>query len=283
MKQNRCIIINALPRSGSNILWNIVSSHPDVSMPRRETGEIVSSLRLANIVRSRLRDFPILGKIIGHLLKMRFHSLKVSSIQDNDHNESYPGQKYTVKELENTIVCLKSIGTDYLLNDFIASQYNTAHFIGLVRNGYAFCNGMERRGHEPSQVAKLYNQYVGFLQNQKTSCPNYMIVRFEDLVSEPFSIASQLYDFLHLNPKKLDKLRLKSKRVLSPNGDHTIRHNKHEGKHYWFDEHEIKQFLDKGVNDVQTEALSQKAKDIFTAYCGDKMEAFGYKIARSNT
>ena len=104
MAIDRCIIINALPRTGSNILWNAVSSHPDVSMPRRETGEIISGLGFAGrIIRSRFKDAPIAGKLIGQLLKRRCKSLKIGSINDNDHNERYPGQKYTFKELESTI------------------------------------------------------------------------------------------------------------------------------------------------------------------------------------
>ena len=158
MSQDRCIIINALPRTGSNILWNIVSSHPSVSMPGKETGEIIRGLDVAgrNLVRNRFRDYPIMENLIGYILKMQFHKLKVGNINDNERYQKSSDERYSKQELEDTITCLKSIGKDYFLNDFIAKQYQTTHFIGLIRNGYSFCNGMERRGHKPREAAELY-------------------------------------------------------------------------------------------------------------------------------
>ena len=39
-KEKKSIILNCFSRGGSNLLWNIFLSHPDVCSPNRETLEI---------------------------------------------------------------------------------------------------------------------------------------------------------------------------------------------------------------------------------------------------
>ena len=243
-------------------------------MPGKETGEIIKRFSVAghNLVRSRFRDLPIIKNLIGYLVKMWFYELAFGSVD----YQKYSGKHLSKQELADKIICLKSIGEDYLLNDFIAKQYQTTHFIGLIRNGYSFCNGMERRGHKTRKVAERYKQYVDFLLEQEKSCPNFILIRFEDIISAPFVIANQIYDFIQVNPVKLQKLRLKAKRILTQDGNHKTPSNRVEGEHYWFNEKKIKEFLDGKVNERQEEALSLKSREIFSEVCRESMKRIGY-------
>ena len=277
MKKDQCIIINALQFSGSSILWNIVSSHPDVLNPGRETGEILDALqRTGRLMRSERRNKPVWKECLGKLFKLHVNNLKYASLKNEDQNDKYPGQKYTAKEIKDTTVCIKSVNVDFQLNDFIARQFQKTYVIGLVRNGYAFCDGMERRGRKTQETCQLYSRFSKFILEQNESGQRFILIRFEDVLSDPFAVASEIFEFLELDPVNLEHLRLKSKRILRQDGSHKVPGDKTEGVHYWYDRQEIMSFLDGGINDVQFTSLKEESRAIFASTCGEDLEKMGY-------
>ena len=66
---------------------------------------------------------------------------------------------------------------------------------------------------------------------------------------------------------------------MSIEGDHKAPSNLIEGQHYWFNQEEIKAFLDKRVNKIQTKALTEKSAEIFSGVCSENMQKIGYQIS----
>lgn len=75
----------------------------------------------------------------------------------------------------------------------------TAHFIGLVRNGYAVVEGIRRKGRQPIvHAARHWNAVNELLLKESVGVRHYLEVRYEDLVDQPETTARRVADFLGL-------------------------------------------------------------------------------------
>ena len=234
-------MINGFQRGGTNILWNILQSHPSVCAPLYETGEIlrlkhkfhkypVIDLILYIIVQKFIYSLLQINlfikspffKIIGKWVDSIFFKLKINNLAHIYNKFKYENVIYTQNEVENSHLCLKSVNRDILLTKYLSYLYKNIYFIGLIRNGYALLESWNRRGFSPTRSAKIYRKYcIQMLRDQK-KCENYIIIKFEDLLKNSFEVAKKLYKFAKLRPINLEKIRLQSKKVLSKEGRHSV-------------------------------------------------------------
>jgi hypothetical protein len=77
--------------------------------------------------------------------------------------------------------------------------FPTAHFIGLVRNGYAVVEGIRRKGGQPiDHAARHWNAVNELLLKESAGVQRYLEVRYEDLVDQPDTTARRIAEFLGL-------------------------------------------------------------------------------------
>lgn len=283
----RVIVVNGFRRGGTSIVWNILESHPQVCSPLRETGEIIyedvlpwlpelpTKLILRTVLRNRALMRLPLGAYFDEVIQNSLWTRKLGNFSDPDNRHKFDGVAYTAREVDEAVLCLKSVNWDTYLTEYFATYYPDTTFIGLMRNGYALCNGMIRRGDAAEKAGKVYRRIGERMIADQKKYPRYKLIRFEDVLKDPFAMATELYEFSRLNPARLDALRLKSKRVLSQRGEHETRFGEEDHK-YWFDRDQIWAILDEQVNETQASFLSKEDRLTFERHAQPVLDYFQY-------
>ena len=282
----RIIVLNGLRRSGTSIVWNILESHPSVCSPLGETGEIIyrellkwlPALPTKLIVRTALTwsGAPLtLARRFDGAIKKALWAGKLANIKDPDNRFKYEGVPYSPEEIASAVLCLKSVNLDTFLVGYFARHYDDVRFIGLIRNGYAILDGAMRHGDTAEKAGRDYLRVGQRMIRDAREQSKYLLLKFEDVLEDPFAAAARLYEFTGLEPVELQKLRLKSKRVLSRDGRHEVRFGDEDRK-YWFDREQIWSILDKGINRTQLDRLSAKDVRTFERHASPVLEHFGY-------
>ena len=294
MKNKKVIVIYGFQRGGTNIVYNIFQSHPLVCSPNDlETGEIISQnyrIRSHNkigylIKRIRLWFYDLLNSnyilnslivnIVGIIIDRIFYIYKLRNFTSIYNRYKYKNIPYSLEEVKSSILCLKSVKNDIKLTHFLSQIYQNIFFVGLVRNGYAICEGWIRRGKSAKVSGFRYRKYCEMMINDSKRIKNYKIVKFEDILKDPFQVASELYKFAKLKPTSLDKLRLKSKKIMMKNGKHNVAFGKLDAK-YWFDNTSIVNLINPNINEIQIQNLSYSDKIIFEREAKQILEYFQY-------
>ncbi len=294
MRNNKVIIINGFQRGGTNILYNIFQSHPSVcSVNDLEAGEILSqNYRIRSytkigylIKRLKLVLYGLLNKkiilhsplvyVFGILIDELFYKYKLKNFTHPFNRYKYENVPYSKSEVKGSVLCLKSVKNDIKLTEFFSRIYDNIFFIGLVRNGYALCESWIRRGKDAKICGIRYRLYCQMMIRDSKKIKNYKIIKFEDILRNPFLEASKLYEFTNLEPINLEKMRFKSKKILTKAGNHSVKFGKLNEK-YWLDQKSITELIDPNINAIQKNNLSSTDKKIFKKEVRLILEYFNY-------
>lgn len=217
------------------------------------------------------------GRVFHQRFGTALFNRKLTNFRHIDNGEKYQGVLYSQQEIEQAVLCPKGVDWDIYLTPYFARFYKEAYFVGLIRNGHAWCNGWLRRGKSAANAGRTYHQIGQLMIDYQLSYGNrYTIVKFEDVINNPFQMANQMFSFAGLTPSKLDKLRLKSKRVVDKSGRHTARFGEVDRK-YWFDQQQIHQFINPRINETQMNLLKDRDRLAFEKHANPILEYFGYR------
>jgi len=274
MKNSKVIILAGFARGGTNIAWNLLQSHPQICSPIYETGEHIRMSRLLRFVlssRTLSRFLPFRAGIADRIL----YKFKLSNLTHLDNRYISEDELYTVRQIADTALCLKSVNHDIFYTDALARMYPGLYFIAVVRNGYALCDGYLRRGKTAAEAGVLYNRIASEMKNIAASIPNFKLVKFEDIIDHPFEIATELFEFVEVDPATLPKLRLKSKKVITSKGQHKVVCGQ-EHRKYWFTRNTITDILQSDVNKAQMSRLHPTSIRQFQEEAEEALTFFGY-------
>lgn len=279
MFNDKVILVIGFSRGGTNILWNILQSHPKVCAPKYKLGSILSYSKNLKFGRFyfRLKKYGLAYSFLSKkIVDYQLYKYKLENL--NDQNNKYKSEVdlYSKNEVSNSALCLKSVDGDVYLTNELLDIYPDMHIIFLLRNGYAIANGHKRRGRNINKTAELYCEIGKKMDELSGKTPNTISIKFEDILSDPFLISEQLYRFTSIKPEKLTKLRLKSKKILHQDNSHDVKHGEEDHK-YWFSKEEIKHFIDPGINNKQIAELSRPEIYIFTSIASEQLRSFGYE------
>lgn len=283
---SKTIVVNGFTRGGTNILWNILQSHPQICAPNRETGELLFGVytkyvpvALMQFLRRLVVNEKINKSMVGHLgrqvILKHFNRRKIVDSSIGEDNFKFENERYTTEELDSSILCLKSVDYDIVFTDWFETYLEEPHFIGVIRNGYAVCNGWTRRGKTASEAGLIYREIAEKMIEYSDQKENYTIVRFENILSDPFGVGEKLFANFDLQPIKLDKLKLKSKRVLSSTGEHQVKSGAVNQK-YWISKNDIGEFFNTDIDKIQASRLSVGEKKEFEKNAMPILKYFNY-------
>ena len=294
MRNKKVIVIYGFQRGGTNIVYNIFQSHPLVCSPNDlETGEIISQnyripshnkigylikrfkLKFYDLLNTRFILNSSLAVVLGKMIDWLFFQYKIKNFSSGYNRFKYENIPYKFEEVKNSVLCLKSVKNDIKLTNFLARIYDDICFIGLVRNGYALCEGGIRRGKTAKVSGIRFRNYCEMMIKDSKRIKNYKIIKFEDILKDPFHMATELYEFTKLKPTLLEKLRFKSKKILMKDGNHKVKFGELDAK-YWFDQENIYSLFDPNINKIQIERLSELDKKIFEKEAKSILEYFNY-------
>jgi len=298
MLNKRPIFIVAFAYGGSNILLNLLRSHPDVCSPRGETNEVFRGkssdavlVRGMKILRylpcmilerrdvfqagswtPRRRFTPLSRMVVDSIL---FHD-KLRATDDAQNRWKYEGVEYTRREIAaSRLLCKNLNGISFLTPEF-SKMYPDATFIALVRNGFAVCEGHVRRGQPLDAIARKYELGCQLMLDHERTIPRYHIVRYEDVIASPRTMLETLYSLCDLQLSRVEKVRLESKRVVEKDGSHRVVHGVDWKKLIWYPLDEFEKHFRADANENQIARLTAEQKAIIERHCQRSLERFGY-------
>ena len=257
MKNKKVIILSGFAFGGTNIVWNILQSHPEIVAPPYETGQLFrrTSQSLRRFIdRKWYTSLPFSANALDSIL----FDYKMESLQGTNSRYRNQNELYTRAQVAQAALCLKSINEDISITDLLLKAYPNLYFIGLVRNGYSLADGYLRRGQTAAEAGHMYCLVADKLKQYAALIPRFKIVTFEDVLSQPFEIAQDLFEFVDVYPRVLPMLRLKAKKVINSEGKHVPTFGSEKQK-YWFSRENIDQIIDPGINQKQKDRLSSQA------------------------
>ncbi len=300
MLNRRPIFINALARGGSNILMNLLLSHPDVCLSsaaesnkvfkgtRWDSGWRIAKKRICYDLPIRVltgRDFfssrvaprkplpPFVRRYIDHIL---YHG-RFNALIETHNLYKFDTIAYTREELASCRLLTKALNGLVYTVEMFGDMYPDAVFFGLVRNGLAVCEGCVRRGWSAEDFARTYKSVVEKMFELNAQMPNYYIVRYEDMVANPLEFTHKIYKHAELDIKHLQRIRLQSKPIMDREGKHSLNKG-YDRQVFWYDLNSLQKHIRSDTNENQIRQLSADNKAKFLSIGGGIMEELGYVV-----
>jgi hypothetical protein len=274
MRNTKVIVLSGFARGGTNIAWNLMQSHPEICSPIYETGELFR--RSWTLCFCRFMSEQIAFTLCRRIVDAQLFKFKLQTLEHPDNKFIAEGKLYTNEQVANAVLCLKSVNDDIFLTDLLLRVYPDLYFIALARSGYALCDGYIRRGGTATEAGRLYNRIAEKMKRYADLIPRFKVIKFEDILQRPFDVAENVFAFVDVHPRQLEKVRLKSKKVINPQDEHRVTFGT-ENRKYWFNRSTINQILDPNVNQAQIDRLPNSTIDEFSRKASSALEFFGYE------
>ena len=301
MLNKRPIFIVGFARGGTNIILNLLRSHPEVCSPRGETDQVFRGKGRFPLIKEPLTVFlskwwhylPVLmwqrqdvfstrssktrreflPKTAEHIDRVLFHD-KLKALGPNQNRYKTENVQYTLEEIKNSRLLGKNLNGLIFLTDRLDEMYPDATFLALVRNGFAVCEGHIRRGAHPARAARLYQEGCQRMIQDAQNMENYHVFRFEDIIHQPVESLRKIYASAGLEP--VDKIRLETARVITPDGQHEHVHGVGKKELVWYDWDDFGRHFRADVNENQINQLDDKQKEIILEHAYEVLEYFSY-------
>lgn len=281
----KVIIISGLARGGTNVLWNAIQSHPAFCSPVYETNEILRNKkyfpRIYQYIINRYDRLPGMArKLVNAYVSKVFHTLKMANLNDPFNKFKTEHEEYTREELDRCNLVLKGVTSansfELRHTEFLNAVYPAAYNLRLIRNGYAVCEGWTRRGSDARKAGLMYRKFGERIIEDSSVLENYKVLRYEDLIADIFGVTEQLFLWTG-EDTSLQKIRLKTKRVVKADGSHEEIFGKADHK-YWVSAEELGRFIDVKINEKQIAKLSSEDIRKFEAEAAPVLRHFGYNL-----
>ena len=288
------IFVNGFQRGGTNILMQLISSHPQIGVLGAEVHELFYGRDTEPIKKwfRRLATVPVVLNAREHTFwayrfqerrplaspTLRYIDLLFYLNQRLVYNSHYQNGAVTRTrpEREGTRIVGKCVNGVVLTTPILAQMYPDATFIALVRNGLALCEGFMRRGWSAERGGRVYQQIVTQMVHDAAALPNYHIIRFEDLLHNPATTLKTVYDYAGLDINETKKFKLQAKKSMGQDGQRTFTFGNQDKAIEWYALDELSQHLRQDVNENQIARLSQADKNEFLREADDAMSRLGY-------
>lgn len=311
----RPIFVVGFTRGGTNILLNLILSHPQATMPRGEfqvvfygTGRMhflgsINNKYIRNINRIRILPYLLLEKkdifsvnrweprneisfLTRKLIDRKLYYDRMKALSPGQNLYKNEDEKYSKEEIARTRLVCKNIDGLIFFSKELSKMYPKATFIALIRNGFAVCEGHIRRGWTAEEIAHNYELGCQQMIKDSKQLPNYHILRFEDIIKEPKRSLTKIYKLVDLDIKQLTKVRLNNKPVINEEGRHQqVVQEKQKSSNpwfrrfadmFWYDIEDFSKHFRKDVNKNQIRRLTKAQKNIILRNCRFSLRYFGY-------
>ncbi|MEM9291341.1 MAG: sulfotransferase [Acidobacteriota bacterium] len=291
-RNQRPIFLGCFSRGGSNILWNLFLSHPQVCSPLRETLEIfrldwraptLDGFRLALRTGRRVFDQwnlsprKPLGPAAARQVDEVLYREKLRTLDDEYMSWRDAERRYSAEEIAATRLCAKNNNGLVFLTELWLDLYPQATFFALLRHPVALYESHKRRRitSSPRQFTDFYNRIAGRMLDDAEGYDCCHLVRFEDLVQQPLESMQRLYAAADLDPSALQQLRFKTKPHYRRDGSHGSDHP--PGTHLWLDFDEVPGFLVPDINRRQASQLEDAERRWVEEATAEVRERAGYE------
>lgn len=188
----RPVFIIGMPRSGSTLVEQILSSHPDIY----GAGEVKYLSRALGQLRDRFPSLPKFPKMMG----------KISPAQMDIIGKAY--LKALIKDAGDAKKVTDKLLTNYFFVGFLHLLYPKAKFVNTLRDPVDTClSGFTKlfkddmpHSYDLAELGRYYGQYRELMQHWEKVLPAGVLktVQYEDVVADTEKEAKALIEFLGL-------------------------------------------------------------------------------------
>jgi hypothetical protein len=298
MKNESPVFVCGFTRGGTNILMNILLSHPNLCKPTGETHQVFRGRYEESIWRILQRrisyDMPIrllsrdnffdpynynerpnIPEVAQWLIDNILYVEKTLAQSQAQNRLKHQGVRYTKAEVANSRLLSKNINGVIFLTPVLQKMYPDATFLGLVRDGRALCESHLRRGYSVKEVADLYRNIANRMLKYHFSQSNFYLVFFEDMISEPKRIIEKVYNKVEIDTASVRGIRLQIKSKLKQNGKHVLESEK-DRKMVWYDPENLDGYFDDKINEHHIKKLDNDKQEKFEKLTEGILSKMGY-------
>lgn len=241
------IFVLGCSNSGTTLISDVLRLHPAISVLPWDGQTLTNALpKPAALGCPRLWTEPM---DVFHLTE-----------DDNRYNKArlvYDWISY--KKQPSTKFILEKSPPNTLRSRWLQEVFGHCYFIGLVRNGYAVCEGIRRRdGHSLARCARHWNLSNKIMLEDSQFLNHFKLLTYEEFTRNPVAVLSSLVEFLDID--KTPFLSIGDRKFVVHNVDGTPS--------------QIKDF-----NAGSLSRLSDEDKATITLHAREMLERFGYLIA----
>ena len=199
----------------------------------------------------------------------------MNTINDGEMKFKYEYQKYNIEEIQNARLVIKNNNGLIYLSKIFFEMYLIQHLLHWYDILSHYMKVIRQKTiKSPELCCDYYNNIVKKMIVDAGNFPNYHLIRFEDLVSDPIKSIKLLYKYSNLNFKEIKKVRFKAKPFTHQDGSYGT--NYKVGQHYWINMNEIEKMIDSKVNSSQIAMISKIEKRKIFLLLKKTMEQFNY-------
>lgn len=293
------IVLHTFSKGGSNLIWNIFQSHPNVVSPGGEIHETFTDVwgRVRSLLATRSRDYWHINNTnprqrasvrFDRFVKGRLYEAQLKTLTDEPNAWITQDRKYSEAEVKSARLALKCHNGQVFLTEQLRSTFDEPYFVAMPRDAFSLCEAYLRRGHFSSAeiFANHYKMVVDKMISDSKRVWNYQIVRYEDLFGPKFhTTLESMFSACNLDATALNGMvRLKAKELEGDEAkslqDHwsgsTVERNVSPGAKYWIPISDIGSFVDFDVNQRQADSLDSDSRRTVERICGSTLEELGY-------
>lgn len=286
----RPILINGFQGGGTNVLLNLISSHPDATWISRETQRIFQDRKfqralgwrdrrhmrrsgfwaVQNTVRRKAPNASVIKAIYEGLERQ-----KIASFEREPYRYRSEETEYDKAEYFDLRFVMKNVNgmtfTDRMFHDLLPGMAS----VYLVRNPFSLWESFARYGRVPAyeHFIALYRAVADEMVYRAQETGG-MLVRFEDVLADPVARSREILQSLELDPARLGKYRLQIKPHFQAHGE------RNSGRTFvWTDAEHIGEHITAGVDAHQIARLPQDAMDALERDLGRHCALLGYDTA----
>lgn len=277
--KSKLIVINCFGRGGSNLIWNVIGSSPDVLQTRTEFHREIfrnRSERLWWRYWARLDAAqPVLKFFLGQNIKNKLRGSAVDAALRTANCYRTPHEKYRGDELGNLAITVKVMQEDIVFNKLLNSVIADLRFVAVVRHPIALIEGWKRRGRSIEDGVSDYVRLCERILAQSERFHRYHIVRFEDFLDEPFRVASELWEFCGVAAQPEQTFRIKIKKTMNQAGEHSAVGGIENTK-VWINSQNVGDYLRQDINSMQEKVLRSEDLAYIRQKSSDVVRKLGY-------
>lgn len=288
VKERRPIFINAFAHGGSNILWNILQSHPRVCSPIYETHELFQGtakglfLSFANLQKDLFVSKNYKQRKIFNSMEMIdgvFHKAKMSTLNHEYNRCKEEDVLYSIDEIKKTRLAAKNLNGIIFLSDVLNKLYPDILFINLTRDPIALYEGYERRN-----LVKSVDEFIDFYQSVADEMTrikekyNSFFVKFEDIINHPQKSVKEIFSQSGLDVNQVKKIRLKMKPHYKKENQRIKEFPK--GTKKWFSFDDLPKIICPKVNKYQKQRVDNLAQERILKKLGESGSKIGYSYEK---
>lgn len=249
------LFIGGCYNSGTTILREVLSAHPDVASLPREGVELTSA-------------FPDLEK--NGWQRMWHRNAECSDLKDTDPMQlaREASRDWSFWWPRNKTVFLEKSIVHGAWMPILDQGFENCYFIGVIRNGFCAAEGICRRARPSGPAAELLGssrypiseaaaQWVFSNQRllrDKGHVGRYLEIRYEDLVWDPEAVLRSMFRFIGVDDDEINMLDRRTVQI---------------GK---------RTFVIRDDNPSSLARLTDAEREEYLSVAGDMMTALGYEV-----